>query len=238
MLPEHLILLRDLVLKKLEYSLTDSQLQQFSLYADLLMDWNQKINLTSIVEPREIVVKHFLDSLTLMPWINGDKVADIGTGAGFPGIPLKIVYPDKNFVLIDSLAKRLDFLNVVIQKIDLNKIETIHSRAEDFGRNNQYRSSFDTVVSRAVAKLPVLLEYSIPLLRVGGVFLAAKGSQGDEEVAESGNALSLLGAEIKDICKLNLGEGADNRAIIIIEKIKPTPSIYPRKPGTPAKKPL
>lgn len=238
MLPEHLSFFSDLVLSKLEYSLTDSQLQQFSLYADLLIDWNQKINLTSIIEPKEIIIKHFLDSLTLVPWIKGDKVADIGTGAGFPGIPLKIVYPEKNFFLVDSLAKRLDFLNDVIQKLDLNNVETVHFRAEDFGKKTHYRSSFDTVVSRAVAKLPVLLEYAIPLLKVGGVFLAAKGSQGDEEVAESHNALSLLGAEIKDIYKLNLGEGAEHRTIIIIEKIKLTPSIYPRKAGTPAKKPL
>lgn len=238
MLPEHLSFFHELVFTKLNYTLTDFQLQQFSLYADLLIEWNQKINLTSIVEQKEIIVKHFLDSLTLVPWVQGDKVADIGTGAGFPGIPLKIVFPEKKFFLVDSLAKRLDFLNEVIQKLDLNKVETIHSRAEDFGRNNQYRSSFDTVVSRAVAKLPVLMEYAVPLLKVGGVFIAAKGSQGDEEVAESANALSLLGAEIKNICKLNLGESAEHRSIIIIEKVKPTPPNYPRKAGTPAKKPL
>lgn len=238
MLPEHLRFFSNLVTTKLEITLSDIQLHQFSLYADLLIEWNQKINLTSIVEPEEIVVKHFLDSLTLVKCVKGEQIADIGTGAGFPGVPLKIFYPDKTFYLIDSLAKRLDFLNDIIQKLDLNKVETVHSRAEDIGRNNQFRSSFDTVVSRAVAKLPVLLEYAIPLLKVGGVFLAAKGSQGEEEIAEAENALLLLGAVIKDIQNFNLGSGAEHRSIIIVEKVKDTPSIYPRKAGTPAKKPL
>lgn len=238
MLPEYMSFFQNLVVSKLEISLSDLQLQQFSLYADLLIEWNQKINLTSIVKPEEIVVKHFLDSLTLVKCIKGEKIADIGTGAGFPGVPLKIFYSNKTFYLIDSLAKRLDFLNEVIQKLDLNKVETVHSRAEDIGRNTQYRSSFDTVVSRAVAKLPVLLEYALPLLKVGGVFLAAKGGQCEEEIAEAKNALSLLGAEIIDINKFNLGSGAEHRSIIIVEKVKDTPSIYPRKAGTPAKKPL
>lgn len=238
MLPEYISFFHRLVISKLEVKLSDSQLQQFSLYADLLIEWNQKINLTSIVEPEEIAVKHFLDSLTLAKFVEGNKIGDIGTGAGFPGVPLKIFYPEKMFYLIDSLAKRLDFLNDVIQKLNMDNVQTVHSRAEDIGRNAQYRSSFDTIVSRAVAKLPVLLEYAIPLLKVGGVFLAAKGSQGDEEIAEAENALSLLGAEIRDIEKFNLGSGAEHRSIIIVEKVKETPSIYPRKAGTPAKKPL
>lgn len=238
MRPEHLELLRELVSSKIGISINENQILQFSTFGDLLVEWNEKFNLTSIVEPEEIIVKHFLDSLTLTHEVQGDKVADIGTGAGFPGIPLKIIHGDKAFYLVDSLAKRIDFLQDVIQKLSLEHVETLHSRAEDFGRDTQYRSYFDTVVSRAVARLPVLLEYAIPLLKVGGVFLAAKGSQADEEVKESANALAVLGAQVKDVRKFNLGMGAEHRSIIIIEKIKKTPLQYPRKAGTPAKNPL
>lgn len=238
MLPEDLELFRKLVFTKIGINLEDHQLQQFSLYEDLLVEWNEKMNLTSITEPQEIMVKHFLDSLTLTQFIRGDQVADIGTGAGFPGIPLKIVFQNKKFSLVDSLAKRLDFLQEVIAKLNLDRVDTVHSRAEDFGRNIQNRSRYDTVVSRAVARLPVLLEYAIPVLKVGGFFLAAKGIQAKEEMKESAHALSVLGAQIKDIKNFNLGEGAEHRSIIIIEKIKETPTQYPRKAGTPSKKHL
>jgi 16S rRNA (guanine527-N7)-methyltransferase len=238
MLPEQLALFRKLVVSKIGIKIEDNQLNQFSLYGELLVEWNEKINLTSITDPEEIMVKHFLDSLTLAQWVQGNDVADIGTGAGFPGVPLKIILPNKNFSLVDSLAKRLDFLQELILKLGLNKVNTIHARAEDFGRDTQFRGQYDTVVSRAVARLPVLLEYAIPVLKVGGVFLAAKGSQAEEEIKESGNALTILGARIKDIKKFNLGEGAEHRSIVIIEKIKETPRQYPRKAGTPSRKPL
>lgn len=238
MIVEHLSAFRDLVSTIIGIKLSDTQLEQFSLYGDLLVEWNEKMNLTSITDPQEIIVKHFLDSLTLTPWVQGDKVVDIGTGAGFPGIPLKIFYNDKSFTLVDSLAKRLDFLQAVIMKLNLDCVTTIHTRAEDFGRNPQYRGQFDTVVSRAVARLPVLLEYALPVLNAGGVFLAAKGSQAEDEVKESANALEVLGAQVIDIKKFNLGEEAEHRSIIIIKKIKETPRQYPRKAGTPAKNPL
>lgn len=170
MLPEHLSSFKELVSTKIGINLTEIQLMQFSLYGDLLVEWNEKMNLTSIIDPEEIMVKHFLDSLTLTQWVQGNMVADIGTGAGFPGIPLKIIFPDKFFSLVDSLAKRLDFLQEVILKLGLEQVEPIHARAEDFGSDTQYRGQYDTVVSRAVARLPVLLEYAIPALRVGGVF--------------------------------------------------------------------
>lgn len=235
---EHLSAFRELVSTIIGIKLSDTQLEQFSLYGDLLVEWNEKMNLTSITDPQEIIVKHFLDSLTLTPWVQGDKVVDIGTGAGFPGVPLKIFYKDKSFTLVDSLAKRLDFLQAVIMKLNLDCVMTIHTRAEDFGRNPQYRGQFDTVVSRAVARLPVLLEYALPVLNVGGVFLAAKGSQAEDEVKESANALAVLGAQVVDIKKFNLGEEAEHRSIIIIKKIKETPRQYPRKAGTPAKSSL
>lgn len=238
MLPEYLAFLEELVTTKTGINLSENQLRQFSLYGDLLVAWNEKINLTSITDPEEIMVKHFLDSLTLSQFVQGDKVADLGTGAGFPGVPLKIFFVHKSFTLVDSLAKRLDFLQEVILKLGLEQINTVHARAEDFGRDPQYRCLYDTVVSRAVARLPVLLEYAIPVLRLGGVFLASKGSQAEDEVRESEKALAILGAQIRDVKEFNLGYGAEYRSIIIIEKVKETPLQYPRKAGTPAKKPL
>lgn len=238
MQPEHKELLRRLTFEKLGIQLSPEQVDQFSNYANLLVEWNEKVNLTSITDPEEIVLKHFLDSLTLVPLIQGRNMADIGTGAGFPGIPLKILLPQVKVYLVDSLAKRLDFLKVVIRDLKLAEVETIHSRAEDFARGPLYRESFDCVTSRAVARLPVLLEYAVPLLKKGGLFLAAKGSQVDEEVEESAKALQILGAEIKEIMRFSLGEEAEHRAIIVVEKTSPTPKVYPRKAGTPAKKPL
>ncbi|NMA68139.1 MAG: 16S rRNA (guanine(527)-N(7))-methyltransferase RsmG [Desulfitobacterium sp.] len=235
---EHVEMLRLLALERLGLELSPKQLEQFSLYGDLLVEWNKKVNLTNITDPEGIILKHFLDSLTLTKYLQGNKLVDIGTGAGFPGIPLKIFLPDVEILLVDSLAKRLDFLQVVISELNLQKIETIHSRAEDLGRNPQYREKFDCVTSRAVARLPVLLEYTVPLLKVGGIFLAAKGAQVEEEIEESNKALQLLGAKIKETHFLNLGPEAEHRAIVIVEKTRSTPSTYPRKAGTPSKKPL
>ncbi|AGA70912.1 16S rRNA m(7)G-527 methyltransferase [Desulfitobacterium dichloroeliminans LMG P-21439] len=238
MQPEHKDLLRRLSMEMLNLHLSDNQLEQFSVYADRLVEWNKKVNLTSITNPEEIILKHFVDSLSLIPLVAGNKMADIGTGAGFPGLPIKIMLPQLKVYLVDSLAKRLEFLNVVLNELNIQEVETIHSRAEDFARNPLYRETFDCVTSRAVARLPVLLEYAIPLLRTGGVFLAAKGSQVDEEVIEAKKAAEILGAEIKEIRRFSLGEEAEHRAVVVIEKISPTPEAYPRKAGTPAKKPL
>lgn len=238
MLPEHQLLFRDRAKTLLDIDLENSHIEQFSLYADLLIEWNQKFNLTSITDPAEIVIKHFLDSLTLSSLVQGIRIADIGTGAGFPGVPLKIFMPELNLFLVDSLAKRLEFLKVVAEHLGLKELEFIHSRAEDFGQNSQYRETFDTVTSRAVARLPVLLEFALPLLKRGGVFLAAKGSQADEEIAESPKALEILGGKIQNVVRFNLGTEAEHRTIIVIEKVKDTPKNYPRKAGTPSKKPL
>lgn len=238
MLPNHKELLREMSFNKLKIELNDTQVEQFSMYADLLVEWNEKVNLTSITDPQEIVIKHFLDSLTLGQFVKAHKLADIGTGAGFPGIPLKILHPELQLFLVDSLAKRLDFLKVVIDQLELRKVDTVHARAEDFGRDPKYRESFDRVTSRAVARLPVLLEYAVPLLKRKGLFLAAKGTQVDDEVTESKKALNVLGAKVNGIERFNLGTEAEHRAIVIIEKVAQTPKDYPRKAGTPAKKPL
>ncbi|MGE4271846.1 MAG: 16S rRNA (guanine(527)-N(7))-methyltransferase RsmG [Desulfitobacterium sp.] len=238
MQPEHKDLLRQLSLARLNLHIADDQLEQFSVYADRLVEWNQKVNLTSITDPEEIILKHFVDSLSLLPLVAGTKMADIGTGAGFPGLPIKIMLPKLKVYLVDSLAKRLEFLDAVLDELSIQEVETVHSRAEDFARNPLYRETFDCVTSRAVARLPVLLEYAIPLLKKGGVFLAAKGPQVDEEITEAKKAAEILGAEIKDIRRFSLGEEAEHRAVVVIEKISPTPKAYPRKAGTPAKKPL
>lgn len=238
MLSNHKEFLQESALGILGIQLNSTQIEQFSLYADLLIEWNEKVNLTSITDPQEIVIKHFIDSLTLGQFVQGHRLADIGTGAGFPGIPLKILQPEIQLFLVDSLAKRLDFLEVVIEQLGLREVKTVHSRAEDFGINPQYRESFDRVTSRAVARLPVLLEYAVPLLKRHGLFLAAKGSQVDDEVNESGKALKVLGAKVNRIARFTLGTEAEHRAIVIIEKIAQTPKTYPRKAGTPAKQPL
>lgn len=238
MLPEHRVLLEELAHSNLDIELNNLQLDQFMMYSNLLLEWNEKFNLTSITDPEEIVIKHFLDSLTLGKLIQGNRLADIGTGAGFPGVPLKILFPQLQLFLVDSLAKRLDFLKVVCENLGLKQVEVVHSRAEDFGRDPKYRETFDTVTSRAVARLPVLLEYALPLLKRGGHFLAAKGSMADEEVAESVKALQLLGGKIDKVVRFNLGSEAEHRAIVDIQKISITPKAYPRKAGTPAKKPL
>ncbi|SHN69628.1 16S rRNA (guanine(527)-N(7))-methyltransferase RsmG [Desulfitobacterium chlororespirans] len=238
MLPEHKELLGRLTRERLNIELSADQLEKFSIYADRLVEWNEKVNLTSITELEEIILKHFVDSLTLVSLVRGNKLADIGTGAGFPGIPLKILLPELEIYLVDSLAKRLDFLESVIKELKLAKVKTVHARAEDFARDSHYRETFDCVTSRAVARLPVLLEYAVPLLKKGGYFLAAKGSKAQEEAMESQKALTVLGAEIKEIKFFNLGAEAEHRAIILVEKTSPTPPAYPRKAGTPAKKPL
>ncbi|MDP4160678.1 MAG: 16S rRNA (guanine(527)-N(7))-methyltransferase RsmG [Bacillota bacterium] len=238
MFHDYAAVIRDLTTKFTGFVLTDLQVNQFCLYGDLLHEWNQRMNLTRITEPHEVILKHFIDSMVLANFISGLSFADLGTGAGFPGIPLKILRPDLNIVLMDSLKKRLGFLDVVIDELELTKVKTVHARAEDFGKNPLYRGYFNTVSSRAVARLPILLEYALPVLKVNGLFIAPKGSQAEEELAESQKALMLLGGEVEEIKHYNLGEGAEYRAIILIRKIKETPSQYPRQSGKPLKNPL
>lgn len=235
---EYASLIKELTLKHVNVKLSDTQVTQFCNFGDLLLEWNQRMNLTRITDPREVILKHFIDSIVIAKFINGTSFADLGTGAGFPGVPLKILLPELDVVLMDSLKKRLDFLDVVIKTLGLQKINTVHTRAEDFGKNKLYRAQFDTVSSRAMARLPILLEYALPVLKVKGLFLAPKGAQVDNELVESQKALKVLGGQLVKVEHINLGEGADQRAIVIIRKVKDTPSQYPRKAGTPEKNPI
>jgi 16S rRNA (guanine527-N7)-methyltransferase len=225
--------------KQFNVELEDNQIEAFFKYKDTLKEWNNKINLTAIEEDREIIVKHFIDSLSILPYIKNEKidVIDVGTGAGFPGIPVKIALNSVNVTLLDSLAKRIRFLNEVIKQLNLNVINTIHGRAEDFGANVQFREKFDIAVARAVASLPVLLEYCLPFVKVGGVFIAMKGSS-LEEVSNSNKALEVLGGEIQEVKEIVLPFSDAKRNIIIIKKFRHTLTKYPRKAGKPSRDPL
>lgn len=217
----------------------EEQLGMLYQYMILLLEWNEKINLTAIIEPSEIIIKHFIDSMTILKYIDENKtLVDIGTGAGFPGIVLKIVRPDIKITLVDSLNKRILFLDDVIQKLNLKNIETIHSRIEDFGRNKKYREKYDVVTSRAVANLSTLAEYMIPLIKIKGIGIAMKGNEVQEEIKVSQKAIQILGAKINKIESFNLPKSDMGRNIILIDKQTKTPNQYPRKPGTPSKEPI
>lgn len=213
----------------------------FIKYKDLIQEWNQKINLTAITEDEEIIKKHFIDSIKIFkfPYVKKAKsVIDIGTGGGFPGIPMKIVNKDSSIVLLDSLNKRINFLNEVIDDLNLNDIRTIHGRAEDFAQNIEYRESFDLAVSRAVANLTVLLELCLPYVKVGGYFVALKGPSIDEEIKTSAVALRVLGGTIEEIIEVDI-EGSDlKHNLLIVKKNKTTPKKYPRKAGMVNKNPI
>ena len=224
---------------KINVNFTVEQLEKFYRYMELLIEWNEKINLTAIVEPEEIIVKHFMDSLTILKYIqDAEKIVDIGTGAGFPGIPLKIMLENNKIVLVDSLNKRLLFLQEVINELELKNIETIHSRAEDFGQNKKYRETYDIATSRAVANLSTLSEYLLPTVRIGGKCLCMKASDVEDEIKQAEKAIKVLGGKIEKIDNFVLPETDIGRTIIIIEKRQKTPNEYPRKAGIPNKKPI
>lgn len=225
--------------EKIDIKFTEEQLNQFYEYMNLLLEWNEKINLTAITDPSEVILKHFIDSLTINKYIKENSIlADVGTGAGFPGIPLKILRPDLKITLVDSLNKRINFLNEVINKLNLVNIETVHSRIEDFGKDKKYRESFDFVTARAVANLAVLSEYLLPIAKVGGQCVCMKGSSVEEELSNGKNAIKVLGGKIKNIDEFVLPDSDMSRNVIIIDKIKNTPNKYPRKAGIPVKEPL
>lgn len=214
---------------------------KFMQYKDMIKCWNEKINLTAITADEEIVKKHFIDCIKIFkfsPLKEAKSIIDIGTGAGFPGIPISIMKPDINVVLLDSLNKRINFLNEVISKIELKDITTIHGRAEDFSRKIEYREKSDVAVSRAVANLAVLSELCIPYVKVGGYFVAMKGPSVEEEIKEGKNAVSILGGKIEEIMKIEIENSDLNHNLVVIKKVKETPKAYPRKAGTAVKKPL
>ena len=224
--------------KKINEIITKEQAQSFYTYMGMLLEWNKKMNLTAITDEKEIILKHFIDSITINKYIkNAKKIIDVGTGAGFPGIPLKILNENNYFILVDSLNKRINFLEEVKNKLKINQIELIHSRIEDLAQDSKYRENADVVVSRAVANLSVLLEYMIPFLKKEGICICMKGPNIDEEIENAKRALEILGGKIESIEHINLPE-AIVRNILIIKKEKETPKIYPRKAGIPTKKPL
>lgn len=222
-----------------QLSFTEEQLAQFTRYYELLVETNKVMNLTAITEPEEVAVKHMVDSLLAFEAAMAGKIlVDVGTGAGFPGVPLKIYCPSLKVTLVDSLGKRLRFLEQVISELGLKGIRCEHLRAEDAGRNKRHREQYDYVTARAVARLSVLSEYCLPLAKKGGQFIALKGSRYAEEIDEGEAAVKILGGKIISAEPVKLPGLDDGRAIIKIAKIKATPAQYPRKAGTPEKQPL
>lgn len=225
----------------LSVEVNKEKIDQFNQFYDILVEWNKVMNLTAITDYKDVVEKHFLDSLSIERILNLDgikTVMDVGTGAGFPGIPLKIIYPELKVTLLDSLNKRVKFLNEVIRQLELKNIDAIHGRAEDIGKNENYREKYDLCVSRAVANLATLSEYCMPFVKVGGVFVSYKSGDIDEEVLKSKKAVSLFGGKIEDVVKFQLPGTDINRAFVKIKKIKEMPRKYPRKSGIPSKEPL
>ncbi len=234
--------LKELLIKGLTHyktEISDTQVVQFEKYMELLKEWNKKINLTAIEDDREIVIKHFIDSISIVPYISNEhkKIIDVGTGAGFPGIPLKIVNPKNDITLLDSLDKRIKFLNEVINSVNITQISAIHGRAEDFGANPLYREKYDIAVARAVSNLPVLLEYCLPFVKINGIFIAMKGSN-TEEFENCNKALDILGGKIEKIEKMELPFTNIERNVVVVRKFRQTPTKYPRKAGKPSKEPL
>lgn len=226
-------------LKNLDIALSDNQIEQFMKYYEMLIEKNKVMNLTAITEFDEVIEKHFLDSISLIQCIDLNqnyKVLDLGTGAGFPGIPLKIAFPELQITLADSLNKRILFLQEVIDALELKNIEAVHSRAEDLAKNKEYREKYDLVVSRAVANLSTLSEYCVPFVKEGGQFISYKSGEIEEELETSKPAIKILGGKISKVFHFSLGE--QNRSFVIIDKIKATPKKYPRKAGLPSKEPL
>jgi len=227
--------------EKLDIQLTDLQYDQFIKYYEMLIKWNEVMNLTAITEFDEVIVKHFVDSISLVKAIDITKpinIIDIGTGAGFPGIPLKIAFPNLKITLLDSLNKRVSFLNEVINELGLKDIEALHGRAEDYAKAGQLREKYDLCVSRAVANLSTLSEYCLPYVKIGGKFISYKSEKLTEELASANKAISILGGKINNHIEFVLPETEIYRTFMIIDKVKETPKKYPRKAGTPSKEPL
>ena len=228
------------ILSEWNIDISDKQLELFERYYDLLVSWNDKINLTSLTEREDVFVKHFADSLAVLKYtdLSGRSLLDIGTGAGFPGVPLKIMCPECSITLADSLNKRIKFLDVLIGELDLQGISAVHGRAEDLAFDDRLREGFDVVTSRAVANLSTLSEYCLPFVNINGTFVSYKSGMVDEELSCAGNAIDTLGGKINRVEKYSIPFTEYDRSICFIDKIRSTDRKYPRKAGTPSKKPL
>jgi len=227
--------------KKLGLELTPTQLEQLDTYYQELVDWNKRVNLTAITDYEEVQIKHFLDSLTItLAWQQAisNTVLDVGTGAGIPGIPLKIVFPDIKLVLLEATAKKAAFLYHIKHKLGLDDVEIVVGRAEELAHLVQYRERFELVLSRAVAPLPALVELVLPFCALGGKFIAQKKGTIGEEISRAARAIELLGGNLREVKRVDLEEFADERWLVVIDKVSPTPAQYPRRPGIPAKRPL
>lgn len=231
-------------LAQLDIEISSKQVEQLFMFYDMLIEKNKVMNLTGITEIRDVVLKHFVDSVSIVKVIDKSKfqegisIIDIGTGAGFPGIPLKIIFPNINIVLLDSLNKRLVFINEVIEKLSLNGITTIHGRSEDIARKKEYRDEFDLCVSRAVANLSTLCELCLPFVKVNGHFISYKAGNPTQEIEEATFAIEKLGGKRESVVSFVLPDSDINRVFVNIKKCKSTSKAYPRKAGTPAKEPL
>ena len=226
-------------LKEYGFDPTEEQIAKFERYYDLIIEWNQKINLTAITEYRDVMIKHFLDSVSIIKAVdmsNVNSLIDVGTGAGFPGIPIKIMFPDIKITLLDSLKKRLNVLDLIIDEINLHDINTVHGRAEDIARLSEHREKYDICVSRAVANLSTLSELCIPFVKPNGKFISYKSEKAADELNEAKNAIKLLGGKVSSTVSFELKDNI--RTLIVIDKIESTNKKYPRKAGTPGKDPL
>jgi 16S rRNA (guanine527-N7)-methyltransferase len=221
--------------------ITPAQLAALETYESTLLDWNSRFNLTAIDEPGKVRVKHFLDSLTCLMVMSDtlmEKVVDIGSGAGFPGLPLKIVCPTMNLTLVESVGKKVDFCRHVVEKLALEGVEVIQERAERLGQDTGYREQYDWALARAVAKMPVLVEYLLPLVRVGGGALAMKGESAPAEAHAAEDGITLLGGHLRQLVPITLPSVVDERYLVVVDKVTATPRAYPRRVGVPAKRPL
>ena len=228
-------------LEKLRITLSNEQLEQFLIYYEMLVEWNEKMNLTAITDFQDVMKKHFVDSVSLIKAYDVTKsvsIIDVGTGAGFPGLALKIAFPQLRVTLLDSLNKRILFLDAVIDKLNLSDVETIHGRAEDFAKPGKLREKFDLCVSRAVANLSTLSEYCLPFVKKGGMFISYKSEKISEEFEMAENAISFLGGRVKNQVEFTLPDSDIYRNLFVIEKIKETPKKFPRKAGLPSQEPL